>query len=33
VGVSTRVSVLDPESIERTRTGKAIRVFDSRQRQ
>ena len=32
VGVSTRVSVLPPDSIERTLTGKARRVVDSRSR-
>jgi phenylacetate-CoA ligase len=30
VGVSTRVSVLAPDAIERTLTGKARRVFDKR---
>jgi phenylacetate-CoA ligase len=30
VGISTRVSVLAPESIERTLTGKARRVIDKR---
>ncbi len=30
VGISTRVSVLAPEAIERTVTGKARRVFDQR---
>jgi phenylacetate-CoA ligase len=32
VGVSTRVVVLEPDSIERTLTGKARRVIDSRPR-
>ena len=32
VGVSTKVSVLPPDSIERTLTGKARRVIDSRVR-
>jgi len=30
VGISTRVSVLAPEAIERTLTGKAKRVVDRR---
>ena len=30
VGVSTKVSVLPPDAIERTLTGKARRVFDKR---
>ena len=33
VGISTEVSVMAPESIERTLTGKARRVIDSRPRQ
>ena len=33
VGISTQVSVMAPESIERTLTGKARRVIDSRPRQ
>jgi phenylacetate-CoA ligase len=33
VGVSTKVRVLGPESIERTQTGKARRVVDKRQLQ
>ncbi|MBV8124846.1 MAG: AMP-binding protein, partial [Paucibacter sp.] len=32
VGISTRVDVLPPESIERTLTGKARRVIDQRSR-
>ena len=32
VGISTRVLVLSPESIQRTLTGKARRVIDSRPR-
>jgi phenylacetate-CoA ligase len=32
VGVSTRIDVLRPDSIERTLTGKARRVVDQRQR-
>ena len=32
VGISTRVNVLTPDSIERTLTGKARRVLDSRPR-
>jgi phenylacetate-CoA ligase len=30
VGISTKVRVLDPDAIERTQTGKARRVFDTR---
>ncbi|MES1162867.1 MAG: phenylacetate--CoA ligase, partial [Rhizobacter sp.] len=30
VGISTRVNVLPPDSIERTLTGKARRVIDQR---
>jgi phenylacetate-CoA ligase len=30
VGISTHVSVLPPDSIERTLTGKARRVIDKR---
>ena len=30
VGVSTRVNVLPPNSVERTQTGKARRVVDKR---
>jgi phenylacetate-CoA ligase len=33
VGVSTKVRVLQPESIERTQTGKAKRVIDKRHQQ
>lgn len=33
VGISTRVCVFDPNSIERTQTGKARRVVDKRPRQ
>ena len=32
VGISTRVRVFDPDSIERTQTGKARRVVDTRPR-
>jgi len=32
VGISTTVRVFDPDSIERTQTGKARRVFDTRPR-
>ena len=32
VGISTRVRVFDPDSIERTQTGKSRRVFDTRPR-
>jgi phenylacetate-CoA ligase len=32
VGISTRVRVFDPHSIERTQTGKARRVVDTRSR-
>jgi phenylacetate-CoA ligase len=32
VGISTTVCVLDPDGIERTQTGKARRVFDTRPR-
>ncbi|BEP63184.1 phenylacetate--CoA ligase [Variovorax sp. V213] len=32
VGISTRVHVFDPDSIERTQTGKARRVIDTRPR-
>jgi phenylacetate-CoA ligase len=32
VGISTRITVLQPESIERTLTGKARRVIDQRNR-
>ena len=32
VGISTRVSVLPPNSVERTQTGKARRVIDNRPR-
>jgi phenylacetate-CoA ligase len=32
VGISTRVSVLEPDMIERTLTGKARRVIDMRSR-
>lgn len=32
VGISTAVRVFDPDSIERTQTGKAKRVFDKRPR-
>jgi phenylacetate-CoA ligase len=32
VGISTKVCVLDPDSIERTQTGKARRVVDTRPR-
>ncbi|MNU10137.1 Phenylacetate-coenzyme A ligase [compost metagenome] len=32
VGISTAVKVFDPDSIERTQTGKARRVFDKRPR-
>ncbi|WP_198970977.1 phenylacetate--CoA ligase PaaK [Xylophilus sp. ASV27] len=32
VGISTTVRVLDPDSLERTQTGKARRVFDTRPR-
>ena len=32
VGISTQVRVFDPDSIERTQTGKSRRVFDTRPR-
>ena len=32
VGISTQVRVFDPDSIERTQTGKARRVIDTRSR-
>jgi len=32
VGISTRVNVLPPHSVERTQTGKARRVIDKRPR-
>ena len=32
VGISTRVNVLPPQSVERTQTGKARRVIDKRPR-
>jgi phenylacetate-CoA ligase len=32
VGISTAVRVFDPDTIERTQTGKARRVFDKRPR-
>ena len=32
VGISTRVNVLPPHSVERTQTGKARRVVDKRPR-
>ena len=32
VGISTQVRVFDPDSIERTQTGKARRVVDTRPR-
>jgi phenylacetate-CoA ligase len=33
VGITTRVSVLAPDSIQRTQTGKAQRVIDRRKRE